>query len=99
MLKVIHLVKKFVAFMWNPKVHRRNHKSPPLQHWASWIHFTSYFSKDWVSIRGSGRVSFTLCYLVQTGCGAHPASHSVATGGSFSGGKAAGSWSWPLISA
>jgi len=28
--------------------------------------------------------------------GAHPASYPVGTGGFFSGGKAAGTWSWPL---
>jgi len=36
--------------------------------------------------------------LYVTGSGAHPASYPMGTGGSFLGGKAAGSWSWPLTS-
>jgi len=36
--------------------------------------------------------------IVQTGSGAHPASYPVGTGCFFPGGKAAGAWSWPLIS-
>jgi hypothetical protein len=35
---------------------------------------------------------------VQSGSGAHPATYSMGTGVSFSGGKAAGAWGWPLIS-
>jgi len=34
-----------------------------------------------------------LCHLVKTGSGAHPASYAMDIGG-----KAAGSWNWPLIS-
>jgi hypothetical protein len=34
----------------------------------------------------------------QIGSGAHPAFCTVGTGGSFPGGKAEGSWSWPLRS-
>jgi hypothetical protein len=38
---------------------------------------------------------FNLC--VQTGSGAHPASCTMGTGGTFPGGKsAAGAWRWPL---
>jgi hypothetical protein len=36
--------------------------------------------------------------VVQTGSGAHPAFYQMGTGGYFPGGKAAGSWSWPLTS-
>jgi hypothetical protein len=39
---------------------------------------------------------FSLLPLVQTGSGIHPTSYPMRTGGSFSGGKAAGAWSWPL---
>jgi hypothetical protein len=35
-------------------------------------------------------------HVVQTVFGAHPASYAVGTGGSFPGGKAAGTWSWLL---
>jgi hypothetical protein len=39
--------------------------------------------------------SSSLC--VQTGCGAHPPSCTIGTGGPFFGGKsAAGAWRWPL---
>jgi hypothetical protein len=37
-------------------------------------------------------------HVVQTGSGAHPASYPMGTWGSFPGGKAAGTWSWPLTS-
>jgi hypothetical protein len=36
--------------------------------------------------------------LAPNGCGAHPASYPMSTGGSFPGGKATGLWSWPLTS-
>jgi hypothetical protein len=39
-----------------------------------------------------------LHHRVQNGSGAHTASYPVGTRGSFSGGKAAGVWSWPLTS-
>jgi hypothetical protein len=41
---------------------------------------------------------FSLLHVVQTGSGAHPASYPMGTGGSLSEVKAAGAWSWPLIS-
>jgi molybdopterin biosynthesis enzyme len=37
-------------------------------------------------------------HVAQTRSGAHPTSYPMDTGGSFSGGKAAGAWSWPLTS-
>jgi hypothetical protein len=37
----------------------------------------------------------SLLHIVQTGSETHPASYPVVTGGSFSGGKATRSWSWP----
>jgi hypothetical protein len=40
--------------------------------------------------------NFSLCHCVQNGSGAHPASYPMGNCGSFSGGKAAGAWSWPL---
>jgi hypothetical protein len=45
---------------------------------------------------GAGNTS--LDHRVQNGSGAHPASYSMGTRGSFAGGKAAGAWSWPLTS-
>jgi hypothetical protein len=38
----------------------------------------------------AGAGNFPLLHRLQTGSGAHPASHPMGTGGSFSGGKAAG---------
>jgi hypothetical protein len=42
--------------------------------------------------------NFSLHYRVQNGSGVHPASYPIGTRGSFSGGKAAEAWSWPLTS-
>jgi hypothetical protein len=41
---------------------------------------------------------FSLLHVVQTGSGVHPSSYPIGTGGSFSGSKATGVWSWPLTS-
>jgi hypothetical protein len=41
---------------------------------------------------------FSLHHRFQNGSGAHLASYPIGTRGSFPGGKAAGAWSWPLIS-
>jgi len=41
---------------------------------------------------------FSLCHSDQTGSGSHPASYPMGNRGSFPGGKAAGTWSWPLTS-
>jgi hypothetical protein len=46
----------------------------------------------------AGAGNFSLRHHVQTGSGAHPASYLMRTGGSLPGGKAAGTWSWPLTS-
>jgi hypothetical protein len=46
----------------------------------------------------AGAGNFSLHHRVQSGSGAHPASYPMGTGDSFSGGKAAGEWSWPLTS-
>jgi hypothetical protein len=52
----------------------------------------------WSGIRvPAGAGNFSLHHCIQTGSGAHPASYPTGTTGSFSGGKAAGAWSWPLI--
>jgi hypothetical protein len=48
--------------------------------------------------RGSGVRFPAIHHRVQNGSGAHPASYPVGTRGSFSAGKAAGAWSWPLTS-
>jgi hypothetical protein len=44
------------------------------------------------------KVKNFLSHVIQTGSGLHPASFPMSTGSSFSGGKAAGAWSWPLTS-
>jgi hypothetical protein len=44
----------------------------------------------------AGAGSFSLRHRVQVGCGAHPASYPMDTGGCFPGGKVAEAWSWPL---
>jgi hypothetical protein len=46
----------------------------------------------------AGAENFSLHHHVQTSSGNHPASYPVGTRGSFPGVKAAGAWSWPLIS-
>jgi hypothetical protein len=46
----------------------------------------------------AGTANFSLHHRVQNGSGAHPASYQMSTRGSFPGGKAAGSWNWPLTS-
>jgi hypothetical protein len=45
---------------------------------------------------GWGKI-FLLSNVVETGSGTHPA-YPLRSGGSFPGGKAAGTWSWPLTS-
>jgi hypothetical protein len=42
--------------------------------------------------------NFSLHHRVQNGSETHPASYPMGTRGSFPGGKAAGSWNWPLTS-
>jgi hypothetical protein len=44
----------------------------------------------------AGAGNYSLRHRVQNGSGAHPASYPVGTRGSFTGGKAAEAWSWPL---
>jgi hypothetical protein len=46
----------------------------------------------------AGAGNFSLHHRVQNGSGAHPASYTMGIWGSFSAGKAAGEWSWPLTS-
>jgi hypothetical protein len=45
-----------------------------------------------------GAGNFSPHHRVQTGSEAHPASYPMGSSGSFPGYKAAGAWSWPLIS-
>jgi hypothetical protein len=56
------------------------------------IYWPNYGLDDWGSgVRfPAGAGNFSLFLRVQTGSGAHPASFPMDTGGSFSGGKAAG---------
>jgi hypothetical protein len=57
---------------------------------------------DWLRAgRPRGRnlsQEFSLFHVVHAGSGAHPDSYPMGTGGSFSRGKAARAWSWPLTS-
>jgi hypothetical protein len=46
----------------------------------------------------AGAGNFSLRHRVQNGSGAHPASYTMCTRGSFPGGKAAWAWSWSLTS-
>jgi len=46
----------------------------------------------------AGAGNFSIHHRLHTGSGAHPASYQMGTGGFFPGGKAAGSWRWPLTS-
>jgi hypothetical protein len=46
----------------------------------------------------AGTTDLSLLNIVETGSGAHPTSYPMDTRGSFLGGKAAGSWSWPFTS-
>jgi len=46
----------------------------------------------------AGIGNFSPYHRVQMASGAHPASCPMCTGGSYPGSKAAGAWSWPLIS-
>jgi len=43
-----------------------------------------------------GAGNFSPHHRVQTGSRAHQDSYPLGTSGSFSGGKTAGAWSWPL---
>jgi len=46
----------------------------------------------------SGGREFSFYHRVENGSGAHRASYTMSTRGTFPGDKAAGSWSWPLTS-
>jgi hypothetical protein len=67
---------------------------------VSMFNVTGYELDDWRSrVRfPAGAGSFSLHHQVQKGSGAHPASYPKGTRGSFPGGKATVSWSWPLTS-
>jgi hypothetical protein len=61
---------------------------------AQW--YSAGLRRGWSMVRVlAGAGNFSL-HRVQTGSGAHPASYPMGTSDSFVGGKAAGSWSWPL---
>jgi len=56
-----------------------------------------YWPDDGVlSPAGAGISSLRHC--IHTSPGIHPHSYAMGSGGAFSGGKAAGAWSWPLTS-
>jgi hypothetical protein len=51
-----------------------------------------------VGVRVLAVQDFYILHVIQTDSGAHQASYSMDTEGSFPGTKAAGVWSWPLTS-
>jgi hypothetical protein len=57
---------------------------------TGWMTEGSEFESRWGQ-------EFSLLHVVQTGSGVH-LTYPMGTGGSFSGDKAAGAWSWPLTS-
>jgi len=46
----------------------------------------------------AGAGNSSLCYCIQTSCGAHPPSSPVGTRGSFPRDKVVGAWNWLLTS-
>jgi hypothetical protein len=61
-----------------------------------------YSAELWAAGSGvrvpAGAGNFSLHHCAQIGSGAHPASYPMGTSSSFSWGKAARTWSWPLTS-
>jgi hypothetical protein len=53
---------------------------------------------DWGVRFPVGAGNYSLQHRVQSCSEAHSASYAMGTRGSFPGGKAAGTWSWPLTS-
>jgi hypothetical protein len=61
--------------------------------------YSAWLWAGWSGVQVLARVwYFSLHHRVQTGSRAHPASYPMGVRGSFSGGKAAEAWSWPLTS-
>jgi hypothetical protein len=61
--------------------------------------YSAKLRAGWSVVRiPAGTANFSLHHRVQTGSGAHPASCSVDTRGSFPVSKATGTWGWPLTS-
>jgi hypothetical protein len=71
---------------------------PPIFGWRSRDISVGIATGCMARVRVLAVQDFSLLYSVQTGSGAHLASYTMGTGGSFPGGKAAGAWSWPLTS-
>jgi hypothetical protein len=64
---------------------------------AQW--YSAGIQAGWSGVPVStGDGNFLLHHHVQTSSGAHPAFYPMGTRGSFSGGKTASAWSWPLTS-
>jgi len=63
---------------------------------AQSVQWLGYGLDDWDSVSSRGWVFFH--HSIQSGPGAHQASFTMGSGGSFPGGKAAGAWSWPPTS-
>jgi hypothetical protein len=60
---------------------------------------TGYLPDGWgVGVRVVVWARFTPLHIIHTGSGACTASYPKGNKDSFLGGKAAGAWSWPLIS-
>jgi hypothetical protein len=98
-----HHMQKFFPFWSDQSTHKFYCaiKNITLLSLHSTNNFHRYYGLD---DRGSrirfpaGAGNFSLHHRVQNGSGVHPTSYPMDTGGSFPGGKTAGSWSWPLTS-
>jgi hypothetical protein len=101
MCHVWYSIRYFIIFCFTCKLSLSLHKSSffcihgaRIARWCS----TGLWA-GWSVVRFPARAgNFSLHHHVQTGSGNHPVSYPMGIRGSFSRGKAAGTWSWPLTS-